>query len=189
MGLLKAIARVILAGFGIKVKKNKQKRKRVKIKAKGLNNRPIKKASGKTGAIGSARKRKQTREEVLNQKAVKISRPNGDKHQNSNANHKSPKKGLEVSQQKSSDLDESQIGHITHYFPKAGAAALMIEKGDIKVGDLVSIKTQAGFISIKVKSLQINRIPIDYGKKGEEVGLKISKPVSPGDLVYKRMKL
>jgi len=37
----------------------------------------------------------------------------------------------------------------------------------------------------KVKSLQINSIPIDAGRPGEEVGLLVKENVAAGDKVYK----
>lgn len=36
-----------------------------------------------------------------------------------------------------------------------------------------------------VKSLQINRIPIEEGRPGEEVGLEVTKDVQVGDKVYR----
>jgi len=76
------------------------------------------------------------------------------------------------------------IGVITHYFPKAHAAVIKLEK-DLAVGDTMQIAGPASSFRQKVKSLQINSIPIDAGRPGEEVGLLVKENVAAGDKVYK----
>ena len=37
---------------------------------------------------------------------------------------------------------------------------------------------------MKVKSVQINRVPVPSGRPGEDIGIGVTKPVCPGDSVY-----
>ena len=77
------------------------------------------------------------------------------------------------------------VGTVTHYFPKAGAAALTIEKQPLKVNDKILIQGAGRPLKQKVVSLQINRIPVEVGRNGDEVGIQTTKEVREGDKVYK----
>jgi putative protease len=78
-----------------------------------------------------------------------------------------------------------EIAVVTHYFPKAGAAAVRILSGEIKMGDKLLFQSKTASFIQQVNSLQINRIPIEVGRRGEEVGLKVKKTVHEGDKIYK----
>lgn len=82
--------------------------------------------------------------------------------------------------------EPNRIAVVTHYFPKAKAVALKIEgKEGIGVGDKLVIHSQGSKVKLTVKSLQINRIPVDRGRPGEEVGISLPKEVMPDDPVFK----
>jgi len=77
------------------------------------------------------------------------------------------------------------LGSISHYFAKVRAAVIPLEE-ILSVGDKIWIGQpgDAGFRQ-SVKSLQINRIPIEEGRPGEEVGLEVAGDVHVGDKVYR----
>ena len=75
-------------------------------------------------------------------------------------------------------------GDITHYFPKVRAAVIKLE-APLSLGDRIVIAGKEGSVRQKVASIQINRIPIHDGRKGEEVGLEVKQDVAVGDKVYK----
>jgi len=76
------------------------------------------------------------------------------------------------------------LGEITHYFPKAGAAVIKLEKS-LKVGDKVKIVGgKVGEFEQVVSSIQIDRQPIEEGKVGDEVGVAVDQPVKEGYKVY-----
>lgn len=77
------------------------------------------------------------------------------------------------------------LGAISHYFAKVRAAVIPLEE-ILRVGDKIWIGQPgaAGFRQ-SVKSLQINRIPIEEGRPGEEVGLEVTGDVHVGDKVYR----
>ena len=82
------------------------------------------------------------------------------------------------------EIPGEYIGYVTHYFPKVKAAVIKLEK-PLSMGDTIVIAGKSGKIRQKVTSLQINRIPIDEGRAGEEVGLEVKKDVVVGDVVYR----
>ena len=80
--------------------------------------------------------------------------------------------------------DEGLIGEITHYFPKAGAAVIKLEK-PLKVGDKVKIVGgKAGEFEQTVNSMQVDRQPIQAAKVGDEVGVAVDQPVREGYKVF-----
>lgn len=73
-------------------------------------------------------------------------------------------------------------GTITHYFPKVHAAVIRVEKTLVN-GSQIRIEGKETSFKQKVTSLQINRIPVDEGRPGEDVGLEVKKTVCVGDRV------
>ena len=78
-----------------------------------------------------------------------------------------------------------KVGEVTHYFPHVKAAALLVLKDSIKVGDEVYIKGHTTDFKERIASIQLDRAPIEEGKKGQEIGLLVKKRVRIGDSVYK----
>lgn len=76
------------------------------------------------------------------------------------------------------------IGVITHYFPKVRAAVIKL-KTPLSVGDSVKIKGHTTDFAQQVTSLQIDRVPIQTAKKGQEIGLLVESRVRRKDLVLK----
>lgn len=82
-------------------------------------------------------------------------------------------------------LTLEKIGDVTHYFPKVKAAAVMILKNSLKAGDEVYVKGHTTDFREKVLSIQLDRVPVAEGKRGEEIGLLVKSRVRIGDSVYK----
>jgi len=76
------------------------------------------------------------------------------------------------------------IGKITHYFPHVMAAVIKI-KAPLAVGDTIKIKGHTSDFTQKITSMQIDRVPINTAKKGDEVGLLVNSRVRQHDTVYK----
>jgi len=77
------------------------------------------------------------------------------------------------------------IGVITHYFPHVKAAAVKLSKSGIAVGDNIYIKGHTTDFKEKVRSIQLDHVAINKGKKGQEIGLFVKSRVRIGDKVYK----
>lgn len=79
----------------------------------------------------------------------------------------------------------NEIGVVTHYFPHVKAAVIKLSKGSVKIGDELYLKGHTTDFKQVIKSLQLNRTPIEEGKAGMEVGIKVKARVRIGDVVYK----
>lgn len=79
---------------------------------------------------------------------------------------------------------ENVIGSITHYFPHVQAAVIKL-KANLTVGDTIKIKGHTTDFTENVTSMQIDRVPVNSAKPGQEIGLLVSSRVRQHDLVYK----
>ena len=85
---------------------------------------------------------------------------------------------------KSAKPNGNLIGIIIHYFPHVQAAVIKLKK-PLANGDTVKIKGHTTDLTQIVSSMQIDRVDIQAGKKGDEIGLLVSSRVRQGDKVYK----
>lgn len=86
---------------------------------------------------------------------------------------------------KGPELPAEPIGRVTHYFPKARATAVMIERDGIRAGDVLYYKGHTTRFKQKVESLQINRQSVSEASSGEEVGIQVRARTREHDLVFK----
>jgi len=82
-------------------------------------------------------------------------------------------------------LPAEPIGRVTHYFPKARATAVMIERDGIRVGDVLYYKGHTSRFKQKVESLQINHQPVSQAGPGDEVGIQVRSRTREHDRVFK----
>lgn len=83
------------------------------------------------------------------------------------------------------EVSMEKVGEVTHYFPHVKAAAIMVLKDSIKIGDEIYIKGHTTDFKERVKSMQIDHVPTNEGKKSQEIGLLVKSRVRIGDSVYK----
>lgn len=76
------------------------------------------------------------------------------------------------------------VGQIALYFEKAKACAFQVKNVEIKAGATLRIMGPTTDFKMKVKSIQINRIPVPSGRPGEDIGIGVTRPVVVGDSVY-----
>lgn len=81
-------------------------------------------------------------------------------------------------------IKENIIGIVTHYFPKISAAVVKL-KVPLKIGDSIKIKGHTTDFTQDVTSIQINHVPINLAKKGQEIGLLVVSRVRKNDVVSK----
>lgn len=89
---------------------------------------------------------------------------------------------------KLTESEGKSIGVITHFFPNVSAAILKVSKGSISIGESIHFKGSHTDFKITVKSMQMNRAPIEVAKKGQEIGIQVPEKVQEGDLVFKVVK-
>lgn len=81
-------------------------------------------------------------------------------------------------------IKQKIIGIVTHYFPKVRAAVVKL-KVPLSTGDMVKIKGHTTDFTQTITSMQIDHVPINTAKKGDEIGLLVDSRVRANDIVYK----
>ena len=76
------------------------------------------------------------------------------------------------------------VGTITHYFPKISVVVIELED-KLRVGDKISIETDAESVEQMVSSMQIDRVDVTEADKGQAIGMKVDKQVGKGAKVFK----
>ena len=78
---------------------------------------------------------------------------------------------------------EALVGEITHYYDKLGVGIIKL-KSALKKGDSVKIKGATTDFDQTIDSMQLDHSDVEGGKKGDELGVKVSQKVREGDKVY-----
>ena len=77
------------------------------------------------------------------------------------------------------------VGKIVHFYSNAKAGSIKIESNEIKVGDEICIiGNTTGIEKMKIESMQVNNLPVQVGKRGDEVAIKLPERVRKNDDVY-----
>jgi putative protease len=79
---------------------------------------------------------------------------------------------------------EKQIGRVTHYFGKAGVAAIELED-TLVVGDSIRVKGHTSDWTQVVDSMQVEGASIEKAERGQVVGIKVPEHAREHDVVYK----
>ncbi len=82
-------------------------------------------------------------------------------------------------------MAEQLIGRVTHYFGKAGVAAIEISAGELHVGDTIHVKGHTTDFAQTVDSIQIDRQPVEVAKVGDAIGIRVPEHAREHDDVYK----
>jgi len=85
---------------------------------------------------------------------------------------------------KKAKIKENVIGKVTHYFPHVLAAVVKL-KAPLNVGEKIKIKGHTTDLIQEVVSMQMDRVAITSGKKGQEIGLQVNSRVRQHDVVIK----
>lgn len=83
---------------------------------------------------------------------------------------------------------ENIVGIVTHYFPHVRAAVVKL-KAPLGVGERIKIKGHTTDFTQGITSMQIDRVPINQAKKGQEIGLLVDSRVRQHDVVYKEKEV
>lgn len=66
-----------------------------------------------------------------------------------------------------------RIGVITHYYNHLSVAVLKLEKGLLRVGDVIHIKGHTSDFSQPVESMEIDHVHVDEARPGQFFGLRV----------------
>jgi len=80
---------------------------------------------------------------------------------------------------------EVRVGHVTHYYSKLGVAAIEVEPGGLKVGDMIHIKGHTTDLTQTVESIEYEHQRIGEAQPGQNVGIKVKDHVREHDVVFK----
>jgi hypothetical protein len=81
-------------------------------------------------------------------------------------------------------MAETEIGRVTHYFSRAGVAALQLS-GTLRAGDTIHILGHSTDLVQPVQSLQIEHQTVAEGAPGQDVAVKVTEHVREHDIVYR----
>ena len=76
-----------------------------------------------------------------------------------------------------------RVGVISRYFHKIGVAAIVLED-TLNAGSKIKIEGATTDFEMVVKSMQVDRVEIESGSKGQEIAIKVADRVREKDVVY-----
>ncbi len=81
-------------------------------------------------------------------------------------------------------MSEEMIGTVVDFFARPVVAAITLT-APLKAGDRIRIKGHTSNVELEVGSMQIDNVPVQEAKAGDNVGLKVPERVRKGDQVYR----
>ena len=82
-------------------------------------------------------------------------------------------------------MTEEEVGTVVKFFTKPSVAALKIEKGSIKTGDVLHYKGHTTDFTEEIASMEVDNQSVDEAKAGDLIGIKVKDRVREKDIVYK----
>lgn len=76
----------------------------------------------------------------------------------------------------------AKVGEVTHFYDKIAVAIIKLA-APLKKGDEIEVKGHTTSFKQTIESMQLDHKDVDTGKKGDEVGIKVSEKVRQGDNV------
>lgn len=77
------------------------------------------------------------------------------------------------------------IGKVSHYYSKIGVMEVIVQSGEIKVGDdYLFIGATTGTLEGRIEELRVDGELADFGKKGDEVTFEVAERVRVNDKLY-----
>lgn len=82
-------------------------------------------------------------------------------------------------------MAEKKIGEVVKFFAKPSVAAIHISEGELQIGDNIKFSGHTTEFTDVVQSIEVNNQAVQKASVGDDVGLKVSDRVRPGDEVFK----
>ena len=80
---------------------------------------------------------------------------------------------------------EERIGVVTHYYSHLSVAAIQLERGTLRVGDVIHICGRTTDFRQKVESLEVDHAPTTEVGPKDDFGLKVVDHTREHDVVFK----
>jgi hypothetical protein len=78
-----------------------------------------------------------------------------------------------------------RIGIVTHYYSHLTVAIVLLESGNLRVGDFIHIKGHTSEFSQPVESMEIDHVHVNEARPGQSFGLRVKEHAREHDVVYK----
>lgn len=110
--------------------------------------------------------------------AKKVSKP-----QSKTKSKPKAKRSVAVVKAKTKKPKEKEIGRVIHWYDRISVAVVRLA-GGLKVGDRVRVKKGDHEFEHTIDSMQLDHEPIQSGKKGQEVALKLTTVTKTGAWIF-----
>jgi putative protease len=84
-----------------------------------------------------------------------------------------------------SDMTETRIGTVTHYYNHLHVAGVTITDSELRKGDTIHVVGHTSDFEQKVDSIEIDHEAVEVAKSGEQIGLGMIEYVRENDAVYR----
>ena len=78
---------------------------------------------------------------------------------------------------------DNPIGKVVHWYDKLGVAVIKLSSV-LKVRDQIKVKRGDQEFTDTVDSMQLDHKPVNSGKKGDEIAVKVSQQAKEGAEIY-----
>ena len=80
---------------------------------------------------------------------------------------------------------EERVGTVTHYYGHLSVAAVRMESGSLRMGDMIHVVGRTSDFRQRIESMQVEHEPVSEVRAGQEFGLKVTDHAREHDSVYK----
>lgn len=77
------------------------------------------------------------------------------------------------------------MGRVSHYFQHVGAAIVVVEQGEIRVGDTLQFRGHTTDHKSRVEHIELEHQSIPVARAGQTVGIQVPERVREHDQVYR----
>ena len=81
-------------------------------------------------------------------------------------------------------MADQEVGKVIHYYDKAMVAVVRLS-GKLAVGEKIKIVKGENDFTMEIASMQIDHQPVEKGKKGDELAIKLESPTKEGATVFR----
>ena len=181
--------------------RKKATRKKTTVKKAARKKAPAKKAARKKAARKKATAKKATRKKAAPKKSARakatakqpgrralVETPAVSKASGGEPAKSSAPPAVSAEQPEGAKLAASvptRIGVITHYFARAGAAVILLESGELRVGDTIHVRGHTTDFYQRVGRIEIEHASVEVATPGQSVGVEVSQRVREHDEVFR----
>jgi putative protease len=77
------------------------------------------------------------------------------------------------------------VGRVVHWYPHVNAAIVLIEQGELRVGDTIQFHGNTTDFRQRVDRMEVDHVPIQIARPGQTVGIQVLDRVREQDDVIR----